>query len=48
MIPLVIQMKIAKQYEGQTLKRALYAMEVANGYYECQAIYHKARKCIQK
>ena len=46
--PVGVQMKILKQYEGQPIRKAMYALEVADGYYECQRLYHIARKTLKE
>jgi len=43
-MPVVIQMKICEQYEGQPIKKLMYALEVAEGYYECRKIQRELEK----
>ena len=43
-IPVVIQLKICEQYKGQSISKALYALEVADGYYQCCEIDRQLRK----
>ena len=48
-MPEVIQLKILKQYEGQSIGKALYAIEVAEGYYKCREIQRELEKlCREK
>ncbi len=43
-MPIVIQLKIAQQYKGQSIKKVLYALEVAEGYYKCREIQRVLEK----
>ncbi len=43
-MPEVIQMKILNQYKGQSMKKAMYALEVSEGYYAVRAIQRQLEK----
>ena len=38
------QKKLLDKYKGRPIKDAIYALDVALGYYECKKIYHEARR----
>ncbi len=47
-MPEVIQMKILNQYRGQPMKKAIYALEVGEGYYASRAIQRQLEKLQRK
>ncbi len=43
-MPPSVQMAIMNKHKGVPMKRLEYILEVAEGYYKCQKIYHELRK----
>lgn len=46
-MPEELQMKLLNKYKGQSLAKAEYALEVAEGYYICRAIRVQCEKLLR-
>jgi len=44
MVPVSIQMKILKQYEGKSISKAIYALDIYHEHQRCRKIHRELRK----